>query len=46
MAKGYGKHPWWQWLLIYLVVAGIVYAIVYFLFFAHSGGSAGTSSPY
>ena len=35
---GYGKHPWWYWLLIYVVVGSIVYLAVYYLFFAKSGG--------
>lgn len=33
----YGKKPWWYWLIIYLIVAGLVYLAVYYLFFA--GGS-------
>ena len=37
-AKGYGKRPMWQWVLIYLVIAIIVYGAVYLLFFHHSGG--------
>ncbi len=28
----YGKRPLWQWILIYIVVGGIIYALVYFLF--------------
>ena len=26
---GYGKRPWWQWLLVYLVVGGLVYWVIY-----------------
>lgn len=29
--KGYGKRPLWQWILIYLVVGGIIYVVIYFL---------------
>ena len=28
----YGKRSLWQWILIYIVVGGIIYALVYFLF--------------
>lgn len=36
--SGYGKN-WLRWVLIYLVVGGIGYAIIYFAFLA--GGDAG-----
>ena len=39
-AKGYGKRPMWQWVLIYVVVAVVVYAAIYFLFI-HKSGSSG-----
>ncbi|MFA5004352.1 MAG: hypothetical protein WC498_03710 [Candidatus Saccharimonadales bacterium] len=32
-SKGYGKRPIWQWVVIYVVVAVIVYGLVYVLFF-------------
>ena len=38
--KGYGKK-WKKWLAIYVVVAGIAYAIVYFVFFFHHAGGGG-----
>jgi len=41
--KGYGKRPMWQWVVIYLIVAIIVYGLVYLLFI-HKGGSSGTST--
>ncbi len=41
-AKGYGKRPVWQWVLIYVVVAIIVYGLIYVLFI-HKSGSTGTS---
>jgi flagellar basal body-associated protein FliL len=40
-AKGYGKRPIWQWVVIYLVVAVVVYALIYFLFIHKSGNSSG-----
>jgi hypothetical protein len=40
-SNGYGKRPLWQWILIYIVVGGIVYALIYYLFF-RSGGDAGS----
>lgn len=30
--KGYGKRPLWQWIVIYLIIGGIVYGVIYFLF--------------
>lgn len=35
--KGYGKRPLWQWVVIYIIVAAIVYGLVYLLFFRDSG---------
>lgn len=35
---GYGKKPLWQWVVIYLVVGGIIYALVYYLFLAKKRG--------
>ena len=37
-AKGYGKRPMWQWVLIYVVVAIVVYGLIY-LIFIHKSGS-------
>jgi len=36
---GYGKRPLWQWLVIYVVVGGIIYGLVYYLIFARKGTS-------
>lgn len=36
--NGYGKRPLWQWIVLYVVVGAIVYAVIYWLFFAQSGG--------
>ena len=41
-SKGYGKRPAWQWVVIYLVLAIIVYGLIYF-FFIHKSGSSGSS---
>ncbi len=35
--KGYGKRSKGQWLLIYVVLAIIVYGLVYLVFFRKSG---------
>ena len=35
----YSKRPIWQWILIYVVIAAIVYAAVYLIFFRKSGTS-------
>ena len=39
---GYGKRSKKQWLIIYLVLAIIVYGLVYLIFF-HKSGSGGFS---
>ncbi len=36
--KGYGKRPVWQWVVIYLVIAVVVYGLIYLLFIRSSGG--------
>jgi len=30
--KMYGKHPLWQWILLYVVVGVIVYAAIYYFY--------------
>jgi hypothetical protein len=30
--SNYGKRPLWQWILIYLVIGGIIYALIYYFF--------------
>lgn len=37
---GYGKRPLWQWVLIYLVIGGILYFVIYYIFFANKKGYA------
>lgn len=39
--KGYGKRPMWQWVVIYLVVAVVVYFVIYLLFIKDSSGDSG-----
>ena len=44
--KGYGKMTKTQWILLYIVIAIIVYGLIYFLFIhnsSSSGGSSGTT---
>ncbi len=36
-SKGYGKRPMWQWVLIYIVVAVVVYGVIYLIFFKGNG---------
>lgn len=36
--SGYGKRPLWQWIVIYLVIGGIVYAAIYYFVFTKKGG--------
>ena len=45
--KGYSKLKPWQWVVIYIVVAVIVYGLIYLLFI-HKGGTtaSGSSSGY
>ena len=43
---GYGKRPLWQWLVIYLIAAAIIYGLIYYFVFAKRGGySTGSGSP-
>lgn len=34
----YGKRPLWQWVIIYLVIGGIIYAGIYYFFLSKKGG--------
>jgi hypothetical protein len=38
-SKGYGKRPMWQWVVIYLVVAVVVYGLIYYVFMRDNGGT-------
>lgn len=43
--KGYGKRPVWQWVVIYLIVAIVLYGLAYLIFF-HKGSTAGGGLNY
>ena len=44
--SAYGKRPVWQWLLIYLLVGGIIYFLIYLFLSGKSGGyNSNYSSP-
>src|SRR3989344_3334426 len=38
MTETYGKRPLWQWVLIYLVVGGFIYWLVWYFVLAKNGG--------
>ncbi|MEK7599535.1 MAG: hypothetical protein AAB462_00670 [Patescibacteria group bacterium] len=40
-SKGYGKRPVWQWIAIYVVVAIVVYGLLYYFVMRDSGDSTG-----
>ncbi len=42
---GYGKRPMWQWVLIYLVIGGVIYGLVYYFVFAKKGGYNSMNTP-
>jgi len=42
----YSKRPLWQWVLIYLLVGGVIYALVYYFVFASKGGSYTSPTSY
>lgn len=37
--KGYGKRSMKQWIVIYLILAIVVYGLAYLIFFRKSGGT-------
>jgi hypothetical protein len=39
--EGYGKKNWLKWLLIYAVIGGLVYALIYYFFL-----NGNSSTPY
>ena len=43
--NGYGKRPLWQWIVLYVVIGGIVYAGIYYFFFKPSGGYGSGAAP-
>jgi hypothetical protein len=42
---GYGKRPLWQWILLYVLIGGVVYFLVYYFVFAKKGGYSYPVSP-
>lgn len=43
--KRYGKRPVWFWVVVYVIIAIIVYGLIYLIFFRGGDGGGGTS-PY
>ena len=39
--KGYGKHSKKYWVIVYLVIAVVVYGLIYLLFIHKSSGGSG-----
>jgi hypothetical protein len=39
--SSYGKRPVWQWVVIYLVLAVIIYGLIYIVFIHKGSGSSG-----
>jgi hypothetical protein len=45
--KGYGKRPVWQWIVIYLIIGGILYAgVAYWYIHRPGSGTTQTNSLY
>jgi flagellar basal body-associated protein FliL len=42
--KGYGKRPMWQWIVLYLVIAAVLYGAFYYFVLAKKGGNSYNSS--
>ncbi len=42
--KGYGKRPVWQWVVIYLVAAVVVYGLIYY-FVVRRGSNPPPGTP-
>ncbi len=45
-SKGYGKHSRKYWIIVYLVIAVIVYGLIYLVFIHKSSGSSGGGFSY
>lgn len=37
-SKAYGKRSMWQWILIYILVAAVVYGLIYLVFIRDGSG--------
>jgi len=44
--SNYGKRPLWQWVVLYVVVAGVIYGLVYYFVLAKSNKSYSANSSY
>jgi hypothetical protein len=44
--KGYGKRPAWQWVFIYIVIAIVVYGLIYYIFIKGGDNNGGGSLGY
>jgi hypothetical protein len=42
----YGKRPTWQWILLYVIAAVILYGLIYYFFIKDSGGGSGSGLSY
>lgn len=38
MVDLYGKRPFWEWMVIYLIIGGIIYGLIYYFVSAKKGG--------
>lgn len=36
-SSGYGKRPLWQWIVLYVVIAIVVYGLIYYFVSAKKG---------
>lgn len=43
--SGYGKRPLWQWIVLYVVIGGIVYGLIYYFVLAKRGGYNYSGTP-
>jgi len=41
MADSYGKRPLWQWIVLYVIIGGLVYGLVYYFIVAKNVGGYG-----
>jgi len=44
--SGYGKRPVWQWVLLYIVIGGAIYGLIYYFILAKKGGYQNSQSLY
>jgi hypothetical protein len=42
--QAYGKRPLWQWIVLYVVVAVLVYGLIYYFVLAKKGGYSSSNS--